>query len=88
MIVYVSTTFEPLLLLQISHETFSASQQALDNLSFNVHSNHKCDMHMKMSFVFFNLVVLLLWLRQWSILSSFCMFPHCDLSSHNLCNVC
>jgi hypothetical protein len=39
-------------------------------------------MHMKMCFVFFDLVMLPLWF----VLSSFCMFPHCDLSSHNLCN--
>jgi hypothetical protein len=31
--------------------------------------------------------VLLLWLSPWSALSSFYMSPHCDLSSHNLCNV-
>jgi hypothetical protein len=38
-------------------------------------------------FVFFDLVVLLVWLPPWSTLSSFCMSPHYDLSSHNLCNV-
>jgi hypothetical protein len=34
------------------------------------------------------LVVLPLWLPLWSVLSSFCMSAHCDMSSHNLCNVC
>jgi hypothetical protein len=34
------------------------------------------------------LVVLLLWLPLWFVLSYFYMSPHCDLSSHNLCNVC
>ncbi len=52
------------------------------------HSNHRCDMHMKMSPVFFDLVVLPLWLPPWSIFFSFYMSSHCDLSSHNLCNVC
>ncbi len=37
----------------------------MDNLSFYVHSNHSCDMHMKLSFMFSNSVVLLLWLPQW-----------------------
>jgi len=45
-------------------------------------------MHMKMSFMFFDLVVPPLWLPSWSVFSSFCMSPHYDLSSHNLCNVC
>jgi hypothetical protein len=48
----------------------------------------KCDMHMKMFYVLFDLVVPPLWLPLWSILSSFYMSSHCDLSSHNLCNVC
>ncbi len=79
---------EPLLLPQISHETLSASQQTLDNLSFYIHSNHRCGMHMKMSCVVINLVVLPLWLPPWSTLSSFYMSPHSNSSSHNLCNVC
>jgi hypothetical protein len=45
-------------------------------------------MHMKMFSLVFNLVVLPLWLPLWYILSFFCMFPHCDSSYHNLCNVC
>ncbi len=36
----------------------------------------------------FDLVVLPLWLPLWFILSSFYMSPHCDSSSHSLCNVC
>jgi hypothetical protein len=44
-------------------------------------------MHMKKSSMFFDLVVLPLWFPLWSIFSSFCMSPQCDLSSHNLCNV-
>jgi hypothetical protein len=36
----------------------------------------------------FDLVVLPLWLLMWSVLSYFYMSPHCDLSSHNLCNIC
>jgi hypothetical protein len=48
---------ELLLLPQISHETSSTFQQILNNLSFYVHSNHKCGMHMKMSSVVF-----LIWL--------------------------
>jgi hypothetical protein len=38
----------------------------LDNLSFYVHSIHWCDMHMKMSFVFFDLVVVPLCMPPWS----------------------
>jgi hypothetical protein len=45
-------------------------------------------MHMKMSSMVFDLVVLPLWLPLWCVLSSFYMSPHCDSSSHNLCNVC
>jgi hypothetical protein len=60
----------------------------LDNLSFYVHSNHRCGMHIKMSFVVFESVVQRLWLPPCSIVSSFYMSPHCDSSSHNLCNVC
>jgi hypothetical protein len=36
---------------------------------------------------FFNLVVLPLCLPPWSTFFSFYIFPYCDLSSHNLCNV-
>ncbi len=46
---------ELLLLPQISHETSSASHDTLDNLSFYIHSNHKCGMHMKMPSVVFDL---------------------------------
>jgi hypothetical protein len=52
------------------------------------HSNHRCDIHMKVSCVLFDLVVPPLWLSLWSALFSFYMFPHYGLSSHNLCNVC
>jgi hypothetical protein len=45
-----------MLLPQISHETSFAFQHILDNLSFYVHSNHKCGMHMKMSYVVFDLL--------------------------------
>ncbi len=79
---------EPLLLPQISHQTFFASQQTLDNLSFYVHSNDRCGMHMKMSSLVSNLVVLPLWLSLWFAPSSFYMFSNCGSSSHNLCNVC
>jgi hypothetical protein len=85
MIVCVSTTCWTF--VTIIDEIIFASQQTLDNLSFYVHSNHRCDMHMKMSFMFFDLVVSPLWLPLWSTLSSFCISPPCDLSSHNLCNV-
>jgi hypothetical protein len=78
---------EFLLLSQISHETFSTSQQTLDNMSFSLHSNHRCDMHMKMFVVFFDLVVLPPWLPSWFAFFFFCMSPHCDLSTHNLYNV-
>jgi hypothetical protein len=88
MIICVSTTCWTSTFVIDSHETFYAFQQNLDNLSFYGHSNHKCDMHMKMSFVFFDLVMPLLWLPPWFSLSSFCMSPHCDFSSHNSCNVC
>ncbi len=54
---------------------------------FYVHSNHRCGMYMKMSFVVFDLVVLLFWLPLWSILSFFYMFPHYDSSYHKLCNI-
>ncbi len=36
---------------------------------------------------FFDLVMQPMWLPSWSTFF-FCMSPHCDLSSHNLCNVC
>jgi len=67
--------------------TFFTSQETLDNLSFNVHSNHICDIHMKMSCVIFDLVVLPLSLPPWSTLFFSFMSPHYGSSSHNLCNV-
>jgi hypothetical protein len=79
---------EPLLLPQISHETSVACQQTLNNLSFYVHSNHTCGMHMEMFSVVFDLVMMPMWFPLWSILFFFYMSPHCDLSSHSLCNVC
>jgi hypothetical protein len=71
------------ILPQISHETFYASQQTLDNLSFYVHSDHICGMHMNMAFVVFDLFMWPLWLPLWSGFFSFYMSPHCDSSSHN-----
>ncbi len=41
-----------------------------------------------MFYVVLDLVVLPLWLPPWSTLSSFCMSPHYDSSSYNVCNFC
>jgi hypothetical protein len=50
MIVYVLTTCWNYVI--VTNFPLSSSQKTLDNLWFYVHSNHKCDMHMKTSCVF------------------------------------
>jgi hypothetical protein len=55
-------------------------------MSFYVHSNHRCDMHMKMSFVVFYSIVLPLWLPLWCPLSSFACF-HIVISHSTICSI-
>ncbi len=44
--------------LNLYYETSFAFQQTVDNLSFYVDLNHRCGMHMKMSYVVFDLVAI------------------------------
>ncbi len=99
MVTLTSTTFASTMIVCVSTTcwTFVIITKFLWNIfcilanfgrSVIFHSNHRCDIHMKVSCVLFDLVVPPLWLSLWSALFSFYMFPHYGLSSHNLCNVC
>jgi hypothetical protein len=74
-----------ILVVTLTSTTFTFEMIVCVNNKLNLCYNHIFGMHMKMSYVVFDLVVLLLWLSSWFVFF-FHMFPHCDSSS--LCNIC